>query len=57
MRTGRRSGPPQLSPAASGSEVICATLRQLGIDYLQGFSIHRPVPLSEPIILLTDKAV
>jgi diguanylate cyclase (GGDEF)-like protein/PAS domain S-box-containing protein len=35
------------------SAEIRAALRQLGIDYLQGFSVHRPVPLSEPIILLT----
>lgn len=32
---------------------IRATLHQLGIDYLQGFAVHRPVPLGEPIILLT----
>jgi len=35
------------------SEEIRVALRQLGIDYLQGFAVHRPVPLSEPIMLLT----
>lgn len=32
---------------------IRAALQQLGIDYLQGFAVHRPVPLEEPILLLT----
>jgi diguanylate cyclase (GGDEF)-like protein/PAS domain S-box-containing protein len=35
------------------SEEIRAALQELGIDYLQGFAVHRPMPLSEPIILLT----
>jgi diguanylate cyclase (GGDEF)-like protein/PAS domain S-box-containing protein len=35
------------------SEEIRAALRRLGIDYLQGFAVHRPAPLSEPIVLLT----
>jgi len=34
------------------SEEIRTTLRQLDIDYLQGFAVHRPVPLSEPVTLL-----
>ncbi len=35
------------------SEEIRAILQALGIDYLQGFAIHRPMPLSESMILQT----
>lgn len=34
-------------------EEIRAILQALGIDYLQGFAIHRPMPLSESMILQT----
>jgi diguanylate cyclase (GGDEF)-like protein/PAS domain S-box-containing protein len=35
------------------SEAIRSALRGLNIDYLQGYAVHRPAPLSEPIILPT----
>lgn len=35
------------------SEEIRAILQELGIDYVQGFAVHRPMPLSDSIILLT----
>jgi EAL domain-containing protein (putative c-di-GMP-specific phosphodiesterase class I) len=35
------------------SEAIRSALRNLNIDYLQGYAVHRPAPLSEPILLLT----
>jgi len=34
------------------SEEIRVALRQIGIDYLQGFAVHRPVPLGEKIMTL-----
>jgi EAL domain-containing protein (putative c-di-GMP-specific phosphodiesterase class I) len=29
------------------NDAIIATLRELGVDYLQGYAVHKPQPLSE----------
>ena len=29
------------------NDAIIETLRELGVDYLQGYAVHKPQPLSE----------
>ena len=29
------------------NEAICKTLRELGVDYAQGYGIHRPEPIGQ----------
>ena len=29
------------------NEAICASLRELGVDFAQGFGLHRPEPIEE----------
>ena len=29
------------------NDAIIATLREMGVDYLQGYAVHKPQPLSE----------
>jgi EAL domain-containing protein (putative c-di-GMP-specific phosphodiesterase class I) len=36
---------------------IQAILREIGVDYAQGWGIHKPVPLAELIDMLQDEII